>query len=96
MAGYKYVRLYAVSESKYIYPSDPSTSKIHAQGNVSQIDVENLDFSKFPEAQKAKYSETILGPGEVLFIPQECWHYVRSLSPSFSINFWFERKKKKN
>lgn len=27
--------------------------------------------------------------GDMLFIPSKHWHYVRSLSPSFSVNFWF-------
>jgi len=36
-----------------------------------------------------RYSEAILAPGDMLFIPSKHWHYVRSLSPSFSVNFWF-------
>lgn len=32
---------------------------------------------------------TILGPDDVLFIPRGHWHYVRALTPAFSLNFWF-------
>ncbi|KAK9450783.1 uncharacterized protein V1518DRAFT_411697 [Limtongia smithiae] len=35
------------------------------------------------------YLECILAPGDALFIPAGWWHYVKSLSPSFSVNFWF-------
>ncbi|KAK7208202.1 hypothetical protein BZA70DRAFT_39597 [Myxozyma melibiosi] len=35
------------------------------------------------------YYECILKPGDALFIPGGWWHYVRSLSNSFSVNFWF-------
>ena len=33
--------------------------------------------------------ETILGPDDALFVPCGWWHYVRALTPSFSLNFWF-------
>ena len=27
--------------------------------------------------------------GDFVYIPAKCWHYVRALTPSISINFWF-------
>ena len=36
--------------------------------------------------------QAILKPGDTLYIPIGCWHYVRSLSPSISLNFWWDRK----
>ncbi len=33
--------------------------------------------------------ETVLGPGDGLYIPARHWHYVRALSPSISVNFWW-------
>lgn len=44
-------------------------------------------FSDFP---KADYVEGILSEGQCLFIPKGWWHYVRSLSPSFSVSFWWD------
>jgi len=44
---------------------------------------------EFPEFGKARYVECVLGPGECLFIPQKWWHYVRSLTPSCSVSYWF-------
>lgn len=43
----------------------------------------------FPGFKDAKYVEGILGPGDCLYIPVGWWHYVRSLTPSFSVSFWF-------
>lgn len=43
-------------------------------------------FARFKDAQ---YVECILGPGECLYVPVGWWHYVRSLTASFSVSFWF-------
>ncbi|EMD68066.1 hypothetical protein GGP41_001639 [Bipolaris sorokiniana] len=43
----------------------------------------------FPGFEDAAYVEEILGPGECLYLPVGWWHYVRSLTPSFSVSFWF-------
>jgi len=37
----------------------------------------------------ARYVEGVLGPGECLYVPVGWWHYVRSVTPSFSVSFWF-------
>ena len=46
--------------------------------------------TKYPLFLDAPYFETILEPGECLFIPRSWWHYVRSLSVSFSVSFWWD------
>ena len=38
---------------------------------------------------KAPLSRVVLGPDDMLYIPRGTWHYVRALTPSFSVNFWF-------
>ncbi|KAF8936373.1 hypothetical protein EDD21DRAFT_372503 [Dissophora ornata] len=58
-------------------------------GNTSQVDVEHPDLDRHPRFAEAQYVETILAPGEVLYIPFHWWHYIRSLSTSFSVSFWF-------
>ncbi|KAG0031799.1 hypothetical protein BGZ81_000569 [Podila clonocystis] len=58
-------------------------------GNTSQVDVEHPDLLRHPLFAEAEYVEAILGPGDVLYIPFEWWHYIRSLSTSFSVSFWF-------
>lgn len=43
----------------------------------------------YPGFVETAYIEGVLGPGECLYIPPGWWHYVRSLTPSFSVSFWF-------
>lgn len=45
---------------------------------------------RFPDFEKGDYVEGILSEGQCLFIPKGWWHYVRSLSPSFSVSFWWD------
>jgi lysine-specific demethylase 8 len=49
-----------------------------------------LEFEeRFPGFTSAEYVEGILGPGDCLYLPPGWWHFVKSLSPSFSVSFWF-------
>ena len=45
--------------------------------------------AKFPKLATAKFYDTILCPGDALYIPHLAWHYVRSLTTSVSVNFWY-------
>ena len=58
---------------------------------TSPVRVEAPDVGAYPEFADASYQEAILGPGDMLFIPKSVWHYVRSLTTSCSVNFWFDR-----
>ncbi|CAL8273451.1 unnamed protein product [Lota lota] len=82
--GSKYIRLYSPSDSGKLYPHE--SPLLH---NTSQVEVENPDVERFPEFVEAPYLECVLKPGEVLFIPTQHWHYVRSLELSFSVSFWW-------
>ncbi|XP_061198206.1 lysine-specific demethylase 8-like [Saccostrea echinata] len=83
--GEKYVRLYSTEFTKSVYPHDTMLLK-----NTSQVDIENPDHVQFPLFKAACYSECILKPGEMLYIPKEYWHFVKSLSISFSVSFWWQ------
>ncbi|KAF2675530.1 Clavaminate synthase-like protein [Microthyrium microscopicum] len=63
-----------------------------ANSEVDDDDEPNAKvFGKeFPLLGNAAYLEGILAPGECLYIPKGWWHYVRSLSPSFSVSFWWD------
>ena len=87
--GYKRIRLYEASQTHLLYAKPAGGGGVHAQGNVSAIDVEAVDLDRFPDFSRAVGREVILGPGEGLFIPAGCWHHVRSLSTTFSVSFWF-------
>ncbi|XP_063072971.1 lysine-specific demethylase 8 [Engraulis encrasicolus] len=84
VVGRKYIRLYSTEETERLYPHQ--SQMLH---NTSQVDVENPDLALFPDFLKASYQECVLQPGDVLFIPLQHWHYVRSLELSFSVSFWW-------
>lgn len=91
VVGRKYVRVYSPHESENLYPRSSSENGID-MSNTSQVDVEGEGKHRdedFPLLQKAKYRDTILGEGELLYIPVGWWHYVRSLEASFSVSFWW-------
>ncbi|PHH56093.1 JmjC domain-containing protein F [Ceratocystis fimbriata CBS 114723] len=60
--------------------SDENTEQDHAQSLHGEPKV------AFHETE---YWDCILGPGDSLYIPYGWWHYVRSLSTSFSVSFWW-------
>ncbi|EKX43980.1 hypothetical protein GUITHDRAFT_72601 [Guillardia theta CCMP2712] len=86
--GYKYIRLYHPQETRNLYVNKSGRQSL-ALTVPGQVNCEFPDFDRFPLLQQANYEEAILRPGDMLFIPSKHWHYVRSLTPSFSVNFWF-------
>jgi len=71
--GHKYVRLYASSESDKLYPRE---GRLY---NNSAVDVLNPNLSLHPLITEAMYWEVVLHPGDVLYIPRWCWHFVLAL-----------------
>jgi len=84
VVGRKYVRLYGPGCDEAMYPRRDS---IHA--NASRVALEDPDPARFPLFAAAPYAECVLGPGEMLYVPPGHWHYVRSLSTSLSVNFFW-------
>lgn len=58
--------------------------------NTSRVDAADPDLVQFPRYAEAEGMLAIVGPGDALFIPRLCWHYVTSLQPSWSLSFWFD------
>ena len=85
VVGSKYVRLYEEKNTPFLYPHSSTLLS-----NTSQVDVEKPDLESFPNFEKAPYTECILRAGDLLYIPPKVWHYVRSLSVSFSVSFWWQ------
>jgi len=88
VVGAKYVRLYDYSETNKLYVIRSNDISYARQGNMSALNCEHEDYDLHPDSADAEYTEVVLFPGDMLYIPAKTWHYVRSLSTSMSINFW--------
>ncbi|KAH9614983.1 hypothetical protein KSS87_008990 [Heliosperma pusillum] len=84
VVGKKYIRLYPASLSEELYPHSETMLC-----NSSQVDLDNIDYEAFPKARDLEFVDCILDEGEMLYIPPKWWHYVRSLTTSLSVSFWW-------
>lgn len=63
-----------------------------------QVDFDRPDYNKFPKFKNVKGYETVVEPGDVLYIPIYWWHHVESLmrgGPTITVNFWYKVRKVK-
>ena len=79
-AGEKLCILFSQSENKYLYRVP------HSIITHEEIDFSNPDYEKWPALKKANGYKTILKDGEVLFMPEGYWHYMKYLTPGFSMS----------
>lgn len=84
VVGYKRIILYKPEDSEYLYPYET-----RLLSNTAQVDPYEPDYKKWSKFEKVKGFLCYLKPGEMLFIPPKWWHHVVSLSPSFSLSFWW-------
>lgn len=99
VVGHKYVRLYPPEVTESVYPrgedengiNESNTSNVEIRLNrrqASNVVVE--DGESFPLfTAQTNYHEAIVGPGECLYIPAGWWHYIESLTASYSVSFWW-------
>ncbi|RNJ57297.1 hypothetical protein D7B24_006204 [Verticillium nonalfalfae] len=101
VVGAKYVRLYSPHDTEALCPRGEDDQGIDMH-NTSAFDVGVIEgWDELPDGEEArdaieleefrslKYWECILEEGDMLYIPIGWWHYVRSLSVSFSVSFWW-------
>lgn len=88
VVGKKYIRLYAPEESAKVYPRGREAGGVD-MSNTSEVDVEKWDEETWPLFGGARYVEGVVGEGECLYVPVGWWHYVRALTASWSVSFWW-------
>ncbi|KAL1514542.1 hypothetical protein AB1Y20_003639 [Prymnesium parvum] len=91
LEGRKHVLLFPPSQSFNLYPYPVG----HEMDNFTIADPEAPDTARFPALAHARALETVLCPGDVLFLPRFYWHLVRQLDPghaNLSLNFWVGSK----
>ena len=84
IVGQKRVVLFSPQETPKLYV-DTSSDRV----NASPINVDAPDSDAFPLFEQAAGTEVTLQPGDALYIPAGHWHFVKALSASISVNFWF-------
>ena len=82
--GRKKFTLIPPEQSRLVYyPWD------YPRTHYSPVNAGRPDLGRFPLFREVTPLETIVGPGEILFIPVRWWHYVVALEESISLNFWW-------
>ena len=78
--GKKQCMLFAPDQTPFLYKVP------HALIAREDIDFDNPDFDKFPALKKAQGLITTLNHGEMLYMPEGYWHYMKYLTPGFSMS----------
>ncbi|WP_117173373.1 cupin-like domain-containing protein [Mariniflexile rhizosphaerae] len=88
--GKKQIILFDQNQNKYLYKVP------HALITREDIDFANPDFEKWPLLKKAQGYQTELNHGEVLYMPEGYWHYMRYITPGFSMSLRAMARNPKN
>jgi len=88
--GKKLCVLFDQEQNDYLYKIP------HALITREDIDFSNPDLKKWPALTKAKGWQCELNHGEVLYMPEGYWHYMKYLSPGFSMSLRALAKSPKN
>lgn len=78
--GKKQCILFDQKQNDYLYKIP------HSLITREDIDFSNPDLEKWPALKKAKGYQTELNHGEVLYMPEGYWHYMKYLTPGFSMS----------
>lgn len=78
--GEKQCILFAPDQTKYMYKIP------HSLISREDIDFDNPDYEKFPALKYAEGYICNLKHGEMLYMPEGYWHYMKYLTPSISMS----------
>ncbi|PBI92599.1 hypothetical protein BSF41_10830 [Flavobacterium sp. ACN2] len=78
--GEKQCMIFPPSQSKFMYKVP------HALISREDIDFDHPDYEKFPALKNAEGYITNLKHGEMLYMPEGYWHYMKYLTPGFSMS----------
>ena len=85
--GKKECILFPQSETKYLYKVP------HSLITHESIDFSKPDFDQWPGLKFARGYKTCLEHGEVLYMPEGYWHYMKYITPGFFHKFKGNSKK---
>lgn len=76
--GRKRVQIIAPYDIEHVY---------NERGDYSNVDLDNIDYDKFPLMRDVSIIDVDLQPGEFILLPLGWWHWVKSLDISISLSF---------
>lgn len=88
--GKKMVILFDQNQNKYLYKVP------HALISHQDIDYENPDFNKWPALKHARGYKCYLEHGDMLYMPEGYWHYMKYITPGFSMSLRAVARNPKN
>jgi hypothetical protein len=88
--GKKEIILFDQQQNDFLYKVP------HSLITREDIDFSNPDFEKWPRLKQAKGYITNLEHGNVLYIPEGYWHYMKYITPGFSMSLRSIAHKPKN
>jgi hypothetical protein len=53
----------------------------------THVDARQIDLERYPAMRDVQMLSCVLNPGELLFLPVGCWHFVESLDVSVTLTF---------
>lgn len=88
--GEKECMLVPPSQTKFMYKIP------HSVICREDIDFDDPDLQKFPALKNLKPYKTTLSHGEMLYMPESYWHYMKYITPGFSMSLRSIAKKPKH
>ncbi|WP_283151203.1 cupin-like domain-containing protein [Silvimonas soli] len=70
-----------------LVPANEIASMYNHEHCFTYVDARNIDYNRFPAMRNVQVRECILNPGEILFLPVGCWHFVEGLEVSVTMSF---------
>ncbi|XP_028415019.1 uncharacterized protein LOC114538089 isoform X2 [Dendronephthya gigantea] len=83
-------KLYFIDPNKY---SDKVTIE-NKKSAYSNVDVEKVDFIKYPGLAQVEYHYAEMQPGDCLYIPYGWYHHVSSVGRNLAVNIWWSASAK--
>ncbi|WP_417236244.1 cupin-like domain-containing protein [Bizionia paragorgiae] len=88
--GKKEIILFDQNQNKYLYKIP------HSLITREDIDFSNPDIEKWPALKQANGWHGELNHGEILYMPEGYWHYMRYITPGFSMSLRAIARRPKN
>ena len=90
MFGEKRWTLFPVRDIPFLSMSRPDLGD-EMDFATSAIDLRKLDADRFPLFDNAKSISLTLAPGEMLYLPAGWAHFVETVTPALTINYWLSK-----